>query len=128
VHYQASLAVIVAAWETFVNGIVKGFFAETATPSNYGFHALHTIAREEAVRKLQRFHTPNWENTRELLVFLYRLRSDPRLGLDAARAGDTAGSGVYERDSAGTSQLRAWVLHAIVSMESISFRSSQIDF
>jgi hypothetical protein len=69
VYYHASLAATVAAWEIYVHQIIRSFFAEIATPANYGFHALHTVAREEAERKLQRFHTPNWENSRELLVF-----------------------------------------------------------
>lgn len=69
VHYHASLAATVAAWESYIHAIVAVFFAEISAPSSYGFHALHTIAREEAARRLERFHTPNWENTRALLVY-----------------------------------------------------------
>ena len=68
VHYHASLATTVAAWESYIHEIVRVFFAETSDPGNYSFHALHTIAREEAERKLRRFRTPNSENTRNLLI------------------------------------------------------------
>ena len=68
IHYHASLATTVAAWESYMQEIVQSFFTETADPQNYSFHALHTIAREEAERKLMRFHTPNWENARSLLT------------------------------------------------------------
>jgi hypothetical protein len=69
VYYHDSLAATVAAWEIYIDGIVREFFSQVSSPGNYGFHALHTIALAEAERRLQRFHTPNWENTRELLVF-----------------------------------------------------------
>src|SRR5690606_30808293 len=52
VYYHASLAATVAAWEIYIHEIIRSFFAETATPANYAFNALHTVAREEAERKL----------------------------------------------------------------------------
>lgn len=68
IGYHASLAASVAAWETYLTEIVRLFFLEVAAPHDIRFQSLHSIAREEAERKLARFHTPNWENARDLLI------------------------------------------------------------
>lgn len=68
IFYHASLAATVASWEAYIQAIVKTFFAEIALPASYGYHALHTVARQAAESYLERFHTPNWENTRNLLA------------------------------------------------------------
>jgi hypothetical protein len=68
IHYHASLAAGVAAWDAYTNNLVRDFFTETSDPFNPKFHALHTVAQHTAERALERFSTPNWENTRNLLA------------------------------------------------------------
>lgn len=68
IYYHASLSATVAAWESYVQDIIKAFFSEIALPGSYGFHALHTVAREQAQQSLRQFHTPNWDNSRNVLV------------------------------------------------------------
>ena len=68
IFYHASLAATVAGWETYTQRIVRTFFAEITSPASYGYHALHTVALQAAESRLERFHTPNWENTRNLLA------------------------------------------------------------
>ncbi len=40
----------------------------TSNPLTPEFHAVHSLVKEAAERALIRFNTPNWENTRNLLV------------------------------------------------------------
>ena len=68
VYYHASLTAYVAAWEAYINGLVGGFYDVIADSSNPIFQAIYAIARGAAERALERFHTPNSENTRSLLV------------------------------------------------------------
>lgn len=68
VYYHASLAAFVAAWETYIENLVREFFQATADPLNTKFHVIHSIARDTADRALERFNTPNADNTRNLLI------------------------------------------------------------
>lgn len=65
---HASLTVNVAIWDAYIKHLVNEFFRVTADPLTVKFHALHTIAQDMAKRSLERFNTPNWENTRNLLI------------------------------------------------------------
>jgi len=68
VYYHSALATFVAAWDAYINELVRNFFDATANPLDPKFHAIHFIARDTAERELQRFNTPNSENTRNLLI------------------------------------------------------------
>lgn len=68
VYYQAALAAYVAIWDAYINNLVRDFYDVIADALNPGFHAVYTIAQQAAERDLDRFNTPNWENTRNLLV------------------------------------------------------------
>ncbi len=68
IYYHASLAAFVAAWEAYIENLVRDFFSVTADPLNTKFHAVHTIASEAAEKSLKRFNTPNSENSRCILV------------------------------------------------------------
>ena len=68
VYYHASLAAYVAAWEAYINNLVRDFYSVIADPLNPRFYAIYTIAQQVAEKALERFNTPNWENTRNLLV------------------------------------------------------------
>ena len=68
VYYHASLAAYVAAWEAYISNLVLDFYNVIADSSNPSFGAIYTIAQQAAGRAVERFNTPNWENTRNLLV------------------------------------------------------------
>ena len=68
VYYHSALVAYVAAWEAYVNNLVRDFYAVIADPFNRRFQAIYTIAQQTAERALERFNTPNWENTRSLFV------------------------------------------------------------
>jgi RiboL-PSP-HEPN len=68
VYYHASLAVFVAAWEAYIENLVRDFFQITADPTNIKFHVIHTIANDTAERELKKFNTPNADNSRNLLI------------------------------------------------------------
>ena len=68
VYYHSALAAFVAAWDAYINELVRNFFTTTANPLDPKFHAVHSIARDTAERALERFNTPNSENTRNLLI------------------------------------------------------------
>ena len=67
VYYHASLAAYVAAWNAYINNLVRDFYDVIANPSNSRLHAIYTIAQQAAVRAVERFNTPNWENARAIL-------------------------------------------------------------
>ncbi len=67
-YYHASLAITVAAWDAYLNGIVLEFFSTVANPIDVPFHSLHTVARTFGEQALYRFNTPNFENSRSLIV------------------------------------------------------------
>lgn len=68
VYYHASLAAHVAAWDAYINNLVRDFYAIIADPLNPIFNAVYTIAKEAAENALKRFNTPDSKNTRDLLV------------------------------------------------------------
>ena len=65
---HASLAALVAAWDGYLNELVRNFYSETADPTNSSFHAIYEIARSQSRVVGKRFNTPNWENSRDFLV------------------------------------------------------------
>ncbi|MFY1625520.1 HEPN domain-containing protein [Micromonospora sp. WMMD735] len=67
VQYHASLAASVAAWEAYIESVVRGFFDEISDPLQPRFIALHQITASRAEVDLKRFNTPNAKNSRELL-------------------------------------------------------------
>lgn len=68
VYYHAALAAYVAAWNAYINNLVSEFYNLISDPSNQIFDAVYTIAQQAAENALTRFNTPNWENTRNILV------------------------------------------------------------
>lgn len=68
VYLHAALAASVASWNAYLSDLVRDFFAESANPLLSQFHSMHTLAKEAAENALGRFNTPNWENSRNLLV------------------------------------------------------------
>ncbi len=68
VYYHASLTAYVAAWDAYINDLVREFYNVIADSSDSRFHAIYIVARQAADRALERFNTPNWENTRNLLI------------------------------------------------------------
>ena len=67
VYYHASLAAYVAAWEAYISSLVLDFYNVIADSSNPSFDAIYTIAQQATGRAVERFNTPNSENTRNLL-------------------------------------------------------------
>lgn len=67
VFYHAALAGYVAAWDAYINNLVRTFYNEIENPRNPEFLAIYSISRQATERALRRFNTPNAENTRALL-------------------------------------------------------------
>jgi hypothetical protein len=65
--FGASFVAQVAAWNAYVVAAIPVFFDELANPALPAFQALHTLARDAAMARLERFNTPNSKNTREIL-------------------------------------------------------------
>jgi hypothetical protein len=66
--YGAAFVANVAAWNAYVVGLISCFFQDVANPTAAQFHAMHTLANASADAKLDRFNTPNAENSRNLIV------------------------------------------------------------
>ena len=67
-YYHAALAANVATWDAYLNNVVVEFFRAISNPLDTKFHSVHAISEQFARRTLNRFNTPNFENSRELLV------------------------------------------------------------
>lgn len=65
---HAALAAYVAAWDSYLNQVIKEFIDKLMVLDDLDFLSLHAIFMPIATQKLQKFNTPNWENSRELLV------------------------------------------------------------
>lgn len=122
VQYHASLAASVAAWEAYIESVVRAFFAEIADPLQPKFTALHQIAISRAEADLKKFNTPNAKNSRELLFqwtgfdpindwnWPARRLSGPRLGSDWMRfckCGTASPTGIPRDNIRGTVTRRA---------------------
>lgn len=68
VYYHAALAGHVAAWDAYVNSLVREFYKEVDSRPNTAFQAVYEISRQATERALERFNTPNAENTRTLFA------------------------------------------------------------
>jgi RiboL-PSP-HEPN len=68
IYYHAALAISVATWDAYLKDVVIEFHAVVANPLNQQFHAMATLSKRSAEFALRRFNTPNFQNSRELLV------------------------------------------------------------
>ena len=67
VYYHAALTAYVAAWNAYIDNLVRNFYNVIADSANPKFDAIHTLAKGTVENALTRFNTPNWENTRNFL-------------------------------------------------------------
>lgn len=65
---HASLTMLVASWDAYLNELVTVFYLITANPADPAFNRIHEIARRESENISRRFNTPNWENSRDYLL------------------------------------------------------------
>lgn len=68
VHYHANLAALVGAWEGYLEAVVIEFLRVVSRPTDIGFSAIHASLEQRAQGFTKRFNTPNWANSRELVV------------------------------------------------------------
>lgn len=66
-YYHAALAAHVAAWEAYIEQLVRDFYAATFDATQK-FQAMHTIAKGLADETIKTFNTPNFDNARTLLT------------------------------------------------------------
>lgn len=67
-HYHAALTANVAAWEAFVENAIRHFLHISARPHEPHYHLIHTALVEIAEQELEKFNTPNAENSRRILM------------------------------------------------------------
>ncbi|WP_411837922.1 HEPN domain-containing protein [Paracoccus sp. ME4] len=65
---HASLAAYVAAWDSYVNAVVREFLKETSNTLDSDFSARSGLLLDFVEAALNRFNTPNSDNTRRLLI------------------------------------------------------------
>lgn len=65
---HAALAALVAAWDAYLNKIVDDFYVATSNPLDTKYHSVHSLAKTASERALKKFNTPNYENSRNLLI------------------------------------------------------------
>lgn len=67
VYYHAALTSYVAAWNAYIDNLVRNFYDVITDSANPKFDAIHTLTKGIVENALVRFNTPNWESTRDLL-------------------------------------------------------------
>jgi len=65
---HAALAFHVSAWQVYLKEIVNDFFQVVANPTHTQYSSLHLIASNLSRSHAAKLNTPNWENSRQLLV------------------------------------------------------------
>ncbi|WP_370968587.1 HEPN domain-containing protein [Amycolatopsis sp. cg9] len=67
VQYAACLAAHVAAWETYLENLVKDFLAAVADPLDSRYTALADLFIPKVEVELKKFNTPKYDNSRTLI-------------------------------------------------------------
>lgn len=65
---HAALAAYVAGWDAYLKQVIKEFTQKINTPHDIEFASLHAILEPLTEDKIKHFNTPNWENSRNLLI------------------------------------------------------------
>ena len=65
---HAALASYVAGWDGYLNNVVTEFVQQTSNPLDIEYSSLHAGLEAFVKRSLKKFNTPNWENSRNMLV------------------------------------------------------------
>lgn len=65
---HASLAGYVAAWEAYLEQLVRDFFDVTSAPLQPAFNAVHSLLHDLSTEAVRLFNTPHAENSRNLLL------------------------------------------------------------
>ena len=82
---HAALAAYVSAWEAYVESVILEFLDVLISTSNPTASAFAKTLRDEAERAIQRFNTPNFDESRNLI---YRFTGfDPYSEMNSARLG-----------------------------------------
>jgi len=68
IYYHSALALLVAAWEAYIENLTRVFISEIADPLNIKYLNIHNILSDRLEDYLKRFNTPSFENSRNLLV------------------------------------------------------------
>jgi hypothetical protein len=65
---HASLAAYVANWDSYVNSVVREFVSVISNTLSPEYAAAHGIMSGFVEKSLKKFNTPNWDNSRSLLI------------------------------------------------------------
>lgn len=68
IYLHSYLAAIVASWDAFLKSISKEYLSTINNPADVRYNALFRSLEQFALTKLNKFNTPNFENTRNLLL------------------------------------------------------------
>ena len=67
-YLHAALAAYVASWDAYLNGVIREFIDNTRQPLDIDYATVHQRLSDFVDVALKRFNTPNWENSRNLLI------------------------------------------------------------
>lgn len=67
-HYHAALAMYVAAWQAYLESVSREFLLDISDPLDIRFSAMRALLSDKIEAELKRFNTPNWQNSRNLLI------------------------------------------------------------
>lgn len=64
---SASLTASVSSWQSYIVGLISDFHDELMNPGDPHFTTMHGISRALSTAAVEKFNTPNWENSRTLI-------------------------------------------------------------
>ncbi len=65
---NASITINVAAWDSYLNNIIREFINKTSDPADNNFSNIHALLENNVGILLKKFNTPNSENARNILL------------------------------------------------------------
>ncbi|MGQ8876582.1 HEPN domain-containing protein [Delftia sp. NA_296.1] len=65
---HAGLAYQVAAWDAYIKAVSTEYFSVTASPTDPRFSSVHNILQNQLTIALNKFNTPNSNNSRDLFM------------------------------------------------------------
>jgi len=65
---HAALAAHVASWDSYLNSVIREFRQKTRRPLDAEYSIIHSNLEAFVDKSLLKFNTPNWENSRNILI------------------------------------------------------------
>jgi len=66
--YGSSIVILVAAWNAYINNLIRAFYKLCSNPQDRKYDSILTIANQNSESLMGRFNNPNSNNTHNILM------------------------------------------------------------